>query len=196
MTTKITANNIITALSPALTKPVIQCPFWVKQAATLAYPPNPKYGRTQHKTTAATFHPELCIRIPNRKTNRFGKPKPQNRYVDLLALVQAHYKITDPLIIGVEIKVAKSDLMNDKKIKDYLPYCHLFYLAVPHWMETLAYQKLKQDKLTTVGLLLIDTAQNVTVAKLPTLTTVTMVHQKEVCTELLFRPIKRLRDNK
>ena len=37
----------------------------------------------------------------------------------------------DPFIVGVEIKVARSDLENDHKLSEYLPFVHTFFLAVP-----------------------------------------------------------------
>ncbi|HYM16981.1 MAG TPA: MmcB family DNA repair protein [Micropepsaceae bacterium] len=37
----------------------------------------------------------------------------------------------DGAIVGVEIKVSLADLSADDKWPDYLPYCDLFYFAVP-----------------------------------------------------------------
>ncbi len=33
--------------------------------------------------------------------------------------------------IGYEVKVSRSDFLNDGKWQEYLPYCHLFYFACP-----------------------------------------------------------------
>jgi len=38
---------------------------------------------------------------------------------------------SNPLIIGYEIKVARSDFMQDNKWQSYLPYCNQFYFVCP-----------------------------------------------------------------
>ena len=37
---------------------------------------------------------------------------------------------TNPLVIGYEIKTSRSDFLNDKKWRGYLPYCNEFYFVV------------------------------------------------------------------
>ena len=38
---------------------------------------------------------------------------------------------TDGTVVGIEIKVAVSDLKSDGKWPDYLEFCELFYFAIP-----------------------------------------------------------------
>ena len=52
-------------------------------------------------------------------------PLPNGRRLDVAALGR------DGAIIGVEIKVSVADLSADDKWPDYLPFCDLFYFAVP-----------------------------------------------------------------
>jgi hypothetical protein len=74
---------------------------------------------------------EVTVRIETEQKTRRGAPKPQRRRFDMIALVYPMFTQRTPLVIGVEIKVSRSDLMNDSKILDYLPYCHYLYIAVP-----------------------------------------------------------------
>jgi len=50
---------------------------------------------------------------------------PNSRRLDVAALA------ADGALIGVEIKVSLNDLACDGKWPDYLPFCDLFYFAVP-----------------------------------------------------------------
>ena len=52
-------------------------------------------------------------------------PLPNGRRADLVAI--------DPkgILVIVEIKVSKADLVGDAKWRDYLDYCDMFYWAVP-----------------------------------------------------------------
>jgi hypothetical protein len=50
---------------------------------------------------------------------------PNGRRLDVAALAR------DGTIAGVEIKVSTADFACDGKWPDYLPYCDLFYFAVP-----------------------------------------------------------------
>ncbi len=50
---------------------------------------------------------------------------PNGRRMDVAAVG------SDGTIVGVEIKVSLADLSADDKWPDYLPYCDLFYFAVP-----------------------------------------------------------------
>lgn len=52
-------------------------------------------------------------------------PLPNHRRADLMGLEKKGR------IVIVEIKVAKADLTNDAKWRDYLDYCDRFYWAVP-----------------------------------------------------------------
>ena len=35
------------------------------------------------------------------------------------------------MIFGYEVKISRSDFLQDKKWRDYLPYCHKFYFVTP-----------------------------------------------------------------
>lgn len=181
-------------------------PDWISQAAAYVHPP--KYGGT-YETTAVNFFPEVTVRPPTEGTTRRGKPRFQRRRFDLVALVQPHYKIWEPLAIGIEIKVDVHDLMNDDKIADYLPYVHLFYLAVPSDLEEAALEKMAHLPWGAVGLLLVDgvkqlanginIGQGITIKLQPNLEThpqPTDIHLKELYAELLLRPFKLAKNNK
>lgn len=165
-------------------------PDWVQQAACHADPP--KFGGRHYQTTAVNFFPEVTVRVPAEGKTRRGKPRLQRRRFDLVALVQTHYKNFTPLAIGVEIKVSRHDLLADDKLSDYLPYVHLFYLAVPAELEGDA-----TDKVTSLnrpaapaGLLLVGEA-GVTIRRHPEKPAQpTDTHLKELYAELLLRPFK------
>jgi hypothetical protein len=123
---------------------------WVNEVVLQEYP-NDYAPNQPYKTTNAKFFTEVTVRIPTENLTRRGKPKPQRRRMDLVAVVLPHIKVWQPLLIGVEVKVSKSDLMGDDKIADYLDYCHLFYVAVP--VDLVNEAKAKIAKLNGVGLL-------------------------------------------
>jgi hypothetical protein len=50
---------------------------------------------------------------------------PNNRRMDIAALGP------DGTIVGIEIKITVADLRADDKWPEYLPFCDLFYFAVP-----------------------------------------------------------------
>jgi hypothetical protein len=50
---------------------------------------------------------------------------PNSRRMDVAALG------SDGAIVGIEIKVSLADLKSDDKWPDYLPFCDLFFFAVP-----------------------------------------------------------------
>jgi hypothetical protein len=52
-------------------------------------------------------------------------PLPNGRRLDVAAVAG------DGTVVGVEIKVSTADLSADDKWPDYLPFCDLFYFAVP-----------------------------------------------------------------
>jgi len=55
---------------------------------------------------------------------------PDKKVIDLVgvALDATH----SPVIIGVEVKASRANLMADDKIHSYLPFCHYFYVCVPN----------------------------------------------------------------
>ncbi len=144
-----TADDIIIALTAS--GPV---PPWVQYAALLMR--SNDYNQP-YETTAVNFFPEVTVRLETDQRTRRGKPKPQRRRLDLVALVQPHYREWRPFVIGVEIKVSEHDLAGDYKLYDYLHYCHLFYLAVPHYLYVAALAKIEAHPgIENAGLLLVD----------------------------------------
>jgi len=181
-----TASDILTALTTGY-----PCPGWICRAALVVDPPTVFAGTVAHfyETTAVNFFPETTVRIPAEGTTRRGLPRLQRRRLDLVALVQSHYKCFEPFAIGVEIKVDRSDLLNDEKLIAYSPYVHLFYLAVPMALKDDAIYKLAIHQQVTTGLLLID-GSSVVIERQATLLLPTDTHLKELYAELLIRPFK------
>lgn len=172
------------------------CPTWIQRAALVMAPPSPLQGDRTYETTAVNFFPETTVRLPAEGTTRRGKPRLQRRRLDLVALVQPHYKHFEPFTVGIEIKVSKSDLFGDDKIGDYLPYVHMFYLAVPHHLEEDARIKLATDTVHTgTGLLCVNDSNSqacgdVWIAQQATLRQPSDTCLKQIYAELLIRPFK------
>lgn len=57
----------------------------------------------------------------------------RNNHLRLDAFV-IRKSFTNPLTIGYEIKVSRSDFLGDKKWQGYLPYCNEFYFVCPNGM--------------------------------------------------------------
>lgn len=172
------------------------CPTWVERAALVMAPPSPLQGDRPYETTAVNFFPETTVRPPAEGLTRRGKPRLQRRRLDLVALVQPHYKHFEPFVIGVEIKVSSDDLLRDNKIADYLPYCHLFYLAVPHGLKEMALIKLATETAyKDTGLLCITDTNSqacgdVWIAQQAAPRQPSDTCLKELYAELLIRPFK------
>lgn len=182
-----TADDILTALITG-----DPCPNWVSRAAIQVDPPKVYPGQVAHfyMTTGVIFFPEVTVRLPAEGLTRRGKPRLQRRRMDLVALVQPHYKNFKPFVIGVEIKVDLHDLQNDIKIVDYLGYCHLFYLAVPPELKEPARRMLSHSPLNRGGLLVVENSW-VEVAVDPTPYEPASVELVDLYAELLLRPFKR-----
>lgn len=159
---------------------------WVNEVVLHEYP-NEYAPNQPYKTTNAKFVTEVTVRIPTEKTTRRGKPKPQRRRMDLVAVVLPHIKVWQPLLIGVEVKVSKSDLMGDNKIADYLDYCHLFYLSIPS--ELLGYGVEKISSFDGVGLLVANNG-NIAVFRHAKRREISAENQRDIQSELLIKPLK------
>ncbi len=182
-----TADDIIIALTPS--GPV---PAWVQQAALLMHPN--EYNKI-YETTAVNFFPETTVRRPQDGRTRRGRARFQRRRMDLVALVQPHYKQWNPVVIGVEIKVSEADLAGDNKLYDYLHYCHLFYLAVPHHLYVTALAKIESNAaLECAGLLLVDPhpePEKIVEARRPAPIIPDPADLAGLYAELLLRPFKK-----
>lgn len=184
-----TATDIITALS--------NDPYWWKEAALLIYPR--KRGKNGHyETTQSRVYTEVTVRVATVKTaKRTGRQYDglQRRRIDLVAVIQANKYKWQPIIAGVEVKVAEHDLMNDNKMADYLPYCDLFYIAVPPCLIDLAHEKALQVN-SRIGVMLIDPTkkcypfQQVHVERIPIPMGPDDTHLKEIYAELLIKPFR------
>lgn len=159
---------------------------WVHEIVLREYP-NDYAPHEPYKTTNAKFVTEVTVRLPTEELTRRGKPKPQRRRMDLVAVVLPHIKVWQPLLIGVEVKVSKSDLMGDNKIADYLDYCHLFYLAVPS--DLVAEAKAKIANLHGVGLL-VNNGGKVSIVHHATRRELTAENQRDLQAELLLKPLR------
>jgi hypothetical protein len=172
-------------------------PSWVELAAIMMKPP--KFGSLPYETTAVNFYPEVTTRQPTDETTRRGKQRLKRRRLDLVAVVQPHYKTWEPFVIGVEVKVSASDLVGDAKMSAYLDYCHIFYLAVPSGLVEAALQKIERTPaLTGCGLLVprfdgFGKPNLIELGKTPTERRPTTRALMELYAELLIRPFKLAR---
>lgn len=185
-----TARDVLVALTVGYP----DVPGWISRAAILVDPPSVLPGQVArfYETTVVNFFPEVTVRLPVKGLTRRGKPRRQRRRLDLVALVQPHYKCFEPFVAGVEIKVDQHDLEGDTKLPDYLDYCHLFYLAVPRCLEheALAVVATLQPGAYYAGLLLIEDDGYVTAAIPPEPFQPSDRCLKELYAELLIRPFK------
>lgn len=163
-------------------------PHWIKEAAFIMHP---NAWSKAYDTTACNFFPEVTVRSPIDGTTRRGKPRLQRRRLDLLALVQPNYRQWTPFLACVEIKVDRQDLAQDEKMTDYLPFVHLFYLAVPGLLVDDVLAKLGRGfQFDNAGLLVIERGQVITWRK-PAPMQPTDANLNEVYAELLLRPFKK-----
>lgn len=128
------------------------------------------------------FH-EVTVRVPGEDRDRFNRPKPQRRRMDIVSLIKPHYKAwgTDLFSVGIEVKVTKSDLMGDNKWLEYLPYCDYFCFAVP--ADLLEDTKEKVADFPAVGILSANTGEWY---KMPTLYDVAPRHSAEIYKQIAF----------
>jgi hypothetical protein len=133
-------------------------------------------------------YPEVTVRIPTEEKTRFGKDKPQRRRFDVVILVKPYYRAWGEEIftIGVEIKVSKSDLMNDAKISDYLGYTDYFFLCVPE--DLLAMAVIKRDSHPDIGILRV-TGHGCQLVVMPGKQQIEPVHGLQLYRELTLKTL-------
>jgi hypothetical protein len=100
-----------------------------------------------YDSTDFRLFPEVTVRIQQGK-------KLQRRRMDAVAVIRVNSHRYRPILAGIEVKVTASDLMNDKKVVEYLPYVDTFYLAVPAELVDVAIAYTRTDlRLRGVGVL-------------------------------------------
>lgn len=193
----LTAHQVETALAnqpiapfTAPSKPGQVSP-WVKQVTMQLHPRPARYGQRPYDTIQTQFYREMTIRLPTTQKTRRGTPKPQNRRVDVVAVIKPNYHQYVLHTCGIEIKVDEYDLARDKKMIDYPPYFNTFYLAVPRHLQQNAWQKLAIKKLTGVGLLIVEEEGQVNLVKLGAVQAVPLQQNLAVWMELHHIHFKR-----
>lgn len=164
-----TAKDIITCLNDMR---------WVECLSKEQYP-----FITKMKTKPIAYlQKEVTIRVPNLEKTRFGKPKPQRRRFDLIAVVKPFYSAygNDIFTVGIEIKVSKNDLDNDNKYLDYLGYTNYFFFAVPTELVPNALEKTQSNPLIGV----VDATGN-KIIKLPEIQKVCAQNSMELFRQLV-----------
>lgn len=156
--------------------------FWVKTVARQEFP----FIDKMRTPPLFKLFSEVTVRIETDEKTRFGKPKPQRRRFDAVALIKPYYSAfeTDLLTAGFEIKVAKSDLTGDSKFLDYLGFTDFFFFAVPSSLVSLALAKAQISK--HIGV--ID-AEKATIELMPERQQVTEGNMLKVCRQIVFGTI-------
>ncbi|KXX72735.1 ParB/Srx family N-terminal domain-containing protein [Flammeovirga sp. SJP92] len=129
------------------------------------------------------------VRIRNYKNdkNRYGKPKPKANDIDAVSLVKPYYSATlDRFTVAFEIKVSKSDLINDTKFTSYIGWTNYFFFAVPEKLIPFAKDKIKEmlypNEKNKVGIYNLDNDQLVLI---PEVQEVSEKFKSELFMELL-----------
>lgn len=84
-----------------------------------------------YETTDQKLFREVTIRKPTGQINRFGEEKLKRYRLDGVSVIKINDHRYEPVIVGLEVKISKSDLMNDTKMQEYLDYCDFFFLTIP-----------------------------------------------------------------
>ncbi|SFC33444.1 hypothetical protein SAMN05421780_104296 [Flexibacter flexilis DSM 6793] len=156
--------------------------FWIKQISKDRFP----FISKMATPPAFSLYKEVTVRIDTDEITRFGKPKPQRRRFDAIALVKPHYKAygDELFTIGIEIKVSKSDLTSDIKYTDYIGYANYNFFAVPTALVSAAREKLKNTK--EFGIINIDFNE---IVKMPEFQNVAVSNSEALFREIIFNKI-------
>ena len=84
-----------------------------------------------YDTTDMKLFREVTIRKPTGETNRFGDERLKRCRLDGVAVIKINDHRYKPILVGFEVKVDKHDLLNDKKMHEYLDYVDMFFLVIP-----------------------------------------------------------------
>lgn len=122
---------------------LLKTDFWAKEISQTRFP----FIKKMATPPTVSLFKEVTVRIDTEELTRFGKPKPQRRRFDGIGLIKPHYKAygEELMTVGFEIKVSKSDLLNDNKYTDYIGYCNYNYFVVTSALVDFAKQKLEND---------------------------------------------------
>ncbi|WP_345375036.1 hypothetical protein [Algivirga pacifica] len=128
--------------SKMITKSMRTNTSWAQQLSEQEYP----FIHKMKTPPTTQLHTEVTVRIPTGERTKFGKEKPQRRRFDLVGLVKPFYSAwgNELFTVGFEVKVSKSDLLQDEKYLDYLGYTDFFFFAVPTELVSETEQKISQ----------------------------------------------------
>ena len=84
-----------------------------------------------YDTTDMKLFREVTIRKPTGETNRFGDKRLKRYRLDGVAVIKINDHRYTPILVGFEVKVDKHDLLNDRKMHEYLDYVDMFFLVIP-----------------------------------------------------------------
>lgn len=84
-----------------------------------------------YDTTDMKLFREVTIRKPTGETTRFGDERLKRYRLDGVAVIKINDHRYKPILVGFEVKVDKHDLLNDKKMHEYLDYVDMFFLVIP-----------------------------------------------------------------
>lgn len=131
---------------------------------------------------ASIIH-QLTVRIATDKLTKFGKPKPQRRRFDALAVVKPYFSAYqgDLITFGIEIKVAKGDLKSDEKYIESLHFTDYYIFVISNNLIKTALEKLNN---TNIGILNFSTGE---VIKLPVIQKVSLANRLAVFCEFAAR---------
>jgi hypothetical protein len=143
-----------------------------------------------YATTDFKLFTEVTVRIPTGKQGRFCE-RLQRRRMDAVAVIRVNDRRYRPILVGIEVKVSASDLMADKKIKEYLPYVDIFYLAIPPSLVEAASDYIKKDVnlVGRVGILKVDRC--VRIERQGAVCPPSEKNRGELCQELLMKAVFR-----
>ena len=130
---------------------------------------------------------EVTIRKSTGEHTRLGLDKSKHYRFDAIFFVQPGNRALNQkqcYTVGVELKNSKSDLMNDKKMENYLGYTDFFFIGVP--------SDLVDDALKRSGDSLhigVFDLENGLIVKLPKKNEVEMSHKLEIYEQILYNTL-------
>ena len=130
---------------------------------------------------------EVTIRKATGERTRLGLDKSKHFRFDAIFFVQPGNRALNQkqcYTVGVELKNSKSDLMNDKKMENYLGYTDFFFIGVPSDLGKDALQRSGENPYIGVFDL-----ENGLILKLPKRNSIEMSHQIEIYEQILYNTL-------